>query len=625
MKSRLILATLFVFVAFLAKSQCSGGSSFASVTAPTTGTATTISTCNWAGDYNTISGITAGSNYTFTSTGGACITIHSGSPTGPVVAFGSGSVTFTAASSGTYYMTINVNCSGCGTGSTCLTTTITCNSCAAGPCSSITNIGGCGIGFVQTTSGSSSFISTLCATATPGLEMIYSYTATSTGNYSINVASITGGGVVFGWKAQSAGCSGTGWNCGAAVSTPGTYGTIALTAGTTYLFVVDATSTASTTVNFSLTCPAGGPTTASECAVGVNVCSSASFAIDPNGYGATNEICAAGTCVANPSLNPSGSGNPGCLLSGELNSTWMIINILTGGSLTFSMGTPSSGTFNCLDWSMWPYTASTCSGISAGTLAPVRCNYNGSCEQFTGLASTLPAGATSMTNWEPPLTVASGTKYVICLSNFSSATTTVPLSFGGTAVVSCTPLGAFGCDLSLNSTLLTNVIEWTAENQVNINDYSIEKSSDGLSFETIGKVPSNGILTSAQTYSFSDIEPIYGWNYYRIKWENNSGNTNYSDVKSINFTPSEDVFVLNCFPNPSSEKVKVTSYSKSNTYSNLETYNSEGKLMHTQSVHLEEGMNYIDLTIEQLPAGIYFIRYKHLDASLSTPFKLVVE
>jgi hypothetical protein len=336
--------------------QCSGGSSFSTVAAPTGSTATTISSCNWAGDYNTITGVVAGNSYTLTVSPAACITVHSGSPTGPVVAFGTSSVPFTAATSGTYYTTINTNCSGCGTGSTCLTTTILCTSCA-GPCGAPSPISGCGQAFTVSTTGASSFISTLCSTSTPGLEQVYSYTATSTGNYSFNVTSVTGGGYVIGWK--TGGCSATGWNCAGTATVPGSVGSIPLVSGTTYYFVLDATSTAASSITFSLTCPAGGPTVAGDCVVAANVCSNAAFAIDPNGYGAIDEICAAGLCAANPDVNVNGT-NPGCLLSGELNSTWMIVNILTGGSLTFELGTPNSGTLNCLDWALWSYNSSTC-------------------------------------------------------------------------------------------------------------------------------------------------------------------------------------------------------------------------------------------------------------------------
>ena len=125
-----LLMTLIMAFCKTGFGQCSGGSSFSSVAAPSGASAVTISSCNWSGDYNTVTGVVLGNTYTLTSSPAACITIHSGSPTGPVVTFGTSSVSFTAASAGTYYMTLNANCSGCGTGTTCLTTTIQCTSCA---------------------------------------------------------------------------------------------------------------------------------------------------------------------------------------------------------------------------------------------------------------------------------------------------------------------------------------------------------------------------------------------------------------------------------------------------------------------------------------------------------------
>ncbi len=82
------------------------------------------------------------------------------------------------------------------------------------------------------------------------------------------------------------------------------------------------------------------PVTAGDCNQAVNICTNASFSVDPNGYGSINEF-GIGT-TSNPSTNPS-SSNSGCLLSGELNSTWMIINIATSGTLEFSF------------WSRWGF------------------------------------------------------------------------------------------------------------------------------------------------------------------------------------------------------------------------------------------------------------------------------
>jgi hypothetical protein len=179
-------------------------------------------------------------------------------------------------------------------------------------------------------------------------------------------------------------------------------------------------------------CPAcAGPVTAGDCSDAINICTNASFSVDPSGFGTIDEL--SGNTVSNPLANPN-APNMGCLLSGELNSTWMIVNVASNGTLEFSFGAP--GAANCYDWIMWQYDANTCANILNNTLPPVACNWNGVCNSFTGMAGTLPAGGTS-DNFETPLNVSCGEQYLICFSNYSSALTSVPLNFFGSANIAC--------------------------------------------------------------------------------------------------------------------------------------------------------------------------------------------
>ena len=177
--------------------------------------------------------------------------------------------------------------------------------------------------------------------------------------------------------------------------------------------------------------------TASDCVDAVEICDNNGFTIDPNGVGTINEIPAVGG-VSNPNVPPGGSGNMGCLLIGESNSTWMLITIGTTGNLamTFGGGGAQAGYY---DWIMYPYSASTCNDIPNNLVAPVRCNWNSNSTGGTGMADplNLPAGGFAG-NYEPLLPVTCGDQYMICFSNYSSASSTVPVDFGGsTAAVMC--------------------------------------------------------------------------------------------------------------------------------------------------------------------------------------------
>ena len=182
-----------------------------------------------------------------------------------------------------------------------------------------------------------------------------------------------------------------------------------------------------------------------DCVDAINICEQQAFAITPNGAGNVIELTTGS--FSNPSTNPGpvnslGTLNAGCLLSAGPNPTWIIINIAASGSLEFSFGA-DNGT-GCLDWIMWPYSPTACNEIIANTLAPIRCNWNGACEGFTGMASVLPPGA-SPTNFEAALPVIAGQQFLICLSNYSSVLNPdLPLNFfqgiPGNAIITCSQL-----------------------------------------------------------------------------------------------------------------------------------------------------------------------------------------
>jgi large repetitive protein len=245
-------------------------------------------------------------------------------------------------------------------------------------------------------------------------------------------------------------------------------------------------------INIScVTCPPPppAPIVASDCSAAANICSNASFSVDPNGFGAVNEL-PSGTTV-NPSTNPVGP-NSGCLLSGELNSTWMVINIASNGTLQFSIGSPSSG---CLDWIMFAYNpATTCNAIATNSISPVTCNWNGACNGFTGMASPIPAGGNA-SNFQPPLNVTCGQQYLMCLSNYSSLTTTLPLNFFGTATVSCVVVSPTTVN---NATICAGQSATLTANATGATSYSWSPST-GLTPTTGASVSASPAATTTYT------------------------------------------------------------------------------------------------------------------------------
>lgn len=179
--------------------------------------------------------------------------------------------------------------------------------------------------------------------------------------------------------------------------------------------------------------------TASDCDYAVNVCSDSGFTILPSGFGLINELDPNFNTISNPSINPN-PNNLGCLLQGEINSTWLRINVFSTGLLEFTLGSAQNSNLGrCYDWILWKYDSTACNRIRNNQLAPLSCNYNGNpCRTFTGMASSLPAGGLSH-NFEAPIMVNCGEQYILCFSNYAGDTSVVPLNFFGSAIIGCGP------------------------------------------------------------------------------------------------------------------------------------------------------------------------------------------
>jgi len=438
-------------------------------------------------------------------------------------------------------------------------------------------------------------------------DHIYQFTLATAADITIDVCGSSWDTWLGLYNLGTGSCNGT--TIGADDDGCGTASTITMSclAAGDYVVIVDGFTEGAYTLNLTTSnCACTPLITASDCSDAVNICTNANFQIDPNGIGAVNEIPTSGS-FGNPlNTNPGGSGNSGCLQSDENNSTWMIINISASGDLEYTFG--GAGTQSGFyDWIMYPYSVTACADIMANTVAPVRCNWNGADNGGTGLADPccIPVGG-DPTNFETPLPVLAGEQYIVCFSNYSSVSTGVPLDFGGTATVSCTPLPVklLSLNAEANEEVLEINISWSTLVEVNNDYFIIERSNNGYDFEPIGSISGAGNTTSLQNYNLIDQTPTSGVNYYRLKQFDFNGDYEYSSLVSVNI--SEDNYI-NFYPNPSSENLNLRLYSKKDKTVMVLIYDVLGNIIRTE-VTVREGENDIKLEeFSKLESGCYMV------------------
>ena len=66
---------------------------------------------------------------------------------------------------------------------------------------------------------------------------------------------------------------------------------------------------------------------------------------------------------------------------------------------------------------------------------------------------------------------------------------------------------------------MTKILIWNGKwkHEVNMKQYEVEKSTNGTQFNTLAVKRATANGGRAAIYMTSDVEPVEGYNYYRIK------------------------------------------------------------------------------------------------------------
>ncbi len=149
-----------------------------------------------------------------------------------------------------------------------------------------------------------------------------------------------------------------------------------------------------------------------------------------------------------------------------------------------------------------------------------------------------------------------------------------------------------------NSVLLTWFI--LSENQNR--GFDIERSYDGISFESIAFVHSKGNSTDTKEYKLIDIPKKEGFVYYRLKQIDIDGKFNYSKVTSAFIKSTETIKVS---PNPAQANVRI---STKESFTRLQILDTSGQLISDiQTAH----QNIFNFDISNLRDGFYLIILKN--------------
>lgn len=203
----------------------------------------------------------------------------------------------------------------------------------------------------------------------------------------------------------------------------------------------------------------------------------------------------------------------------------------------------------------------------------------------------------------------------IYYDNFSWRPPDFPIPGGGIqgpATISNTPLPvellSFEAQPSFNSVK----ISWSTATEKNNDYFTLERSKDGINFETMETVYGAGTTNEVQHYEVVDESPLYGWSYYRLSQTDYDGTTEVFDPVTVEFAPEISKPELAVYPNPvvhDNFTAKISGDFNAD-YAQIELYDLNGNRVLSERHPLQSGkfLNAEVYLRSGLQAGYYIVR-----------------
>lgn len=151
-------------------------------------------------------------------------------------------------------------------------------------------------------------------------------------------------------------------------------------------------------------------------------------------------------------------------------------------------------------------------------------------------------------------------------------------------------------------------LQWITSSEINNSHFTIERSTDGVTFKKVLEMPGAGNSNTVRTYKAIDESPAMGVSYYRLKQTDFNGDFTYSEWVVINFTGDEEISLESVFADRATGNVFIRCNNPENQKVNVHIFDSGGKIVHSSS-QMSASSNWNgSVNVGNLSKGTYVIR-----------------
>lgn len=160
-------------------------------------------------------------------------------------------------------------------------------------------------------------------------------------------------------------------------------------------------------------------------------------------------------------------------------------------------------------------------------------------------------------------------------------------------------------DFNAAALLNTGVLKWQTTEEHGSKEFIVEHSTNGQTWKEIAVLPAAGNSTALRKYNYTDINPVTGINFYRIKQVDLNANFIYSRTLAIQV--GEVAIHYKAYPNPAANLLYIASTKNINEEVMVSVTDVSGKCVVQKKSFLMIG-NPVAVDLSNFAAGTYFIR-----------------
>jgi len=156
-----------------------------------------------------------------------------------------------------------------------------------------------------------------------------------------------------------------------------------------------------------------------------------------------------------------------------------------------------------------------------------------------------------------------------------------------------------------------NKLSWSTATETNNSGFELERSTDGIHFSSlvfVASKASNGNSNTLIQYSFDDVKPLMGSNYYRLKQVDKDGKVAYSAIVNLKVDKIDALQIVSIYPNPVKDVLNLKIASPSIQKVTMMVTDAAGRIVAQQPSQLVLGDNQLTVNTSRLAQGNYYVK-----------------